>query len=156
MVDLDQAMRHKNLKDEEYWEEKVDRHNTAHLKRIVADIGWPTVSKVGKRASSGAWLIAQHVDNVDRVFQRKCLWMMRACDAREVRLDDVAYLEDRVRLNNGQKQLYGTQFIQVDGKHVLRPIHDRAHVDRRRKAMGLGTLRQGIAMMYRKYPMKKG
>ena len=56
--------------------------------------------------------------------------------------------------NNGLPQIYGTQFRQVDGKHVPKDIEDIEHVNERRKAMGLDTLEENIERMYKKYPIK--
>ncbi len=153
MVELDQKARAKNRRDGKTWDKRIDVRNTKRLSGIVRQIGWPTRSKVGKRASHGAWLLAQHAD-LDRHFQHSCLLYMRAESPPEVELRDVAHLEDRVRLGFGLSQVYGTQFDQVDGRHIPRPIGDPANVNRRRKSMGLDTLRQNIARMYRKYPMK--
>jgi hypothetical protein len=47
-----------------------------------------------------------------------------------------AYLVDRVAVAENRKQTYGTQF---DGQEPF-PIDDEAHVDQRRKAVGMGTL----------------
>jgi hypothetical protein len=154
MAALDQRMRRKNLKNEEHWDEQVDWHNAARLDKIIKSIGWPTRSKVGKSASCNAWLIAQHADH-DPGFQYECLLLMKAKGPPEVDLTDIAYLEDRVCFNMFGHQIYGTQFTQERGRHIPRPIHDRVHVDDRRAKMGLGTLRQAIRGMYRRYPFEK-
>lgn len=39
--------------------ERVDRDNTAALKRIVAEHGWPGRTLVGEEAAEAAWLLAQ-------------------------------------------------------------------------------------------------
>lgn len=72
----------------------------------------------------------------------------------EVTLFTIAYLEDRVRVNLKQNQLYGTQCNEIEGRFVPRPIEDLQNVNKRRKAMGLGTLEEGIAHMYKKYNKK--
>ena len=46
----------------------IDKQNNAELKRIIREYGWPTISLVGKKASSNAWLLAQHADK-DQKFQ---------------------------------------------------------------------------------------
>jgi len=50
--------------------------------------------------------------------------------------------------------LYGTQFRQIDGKHVPKDIEDIEHVDERRAEMGLDTLMENIARINSKYPLK--
>ncbi len=154
MVKIDQKVRFKNNKDGKVWNRQIDIRNTKNLAKVIRSIGWPTRSKVGKRASHGAWLLAQHAD-LDRHFQHLCFLSMKSEKPPEVERRDVAHLEDRVRRGFGLRQTYGTEFTQIDGKHVPLPIEDSANVSRRRKTMGLDTLRQNIARMYKKFPIKK-
>jgi len=118
------------------WNAGIDHKNTARLKAIVADIGWPTIAKVGKKAAAAAWLIAQHAD-ADHTFQAQCLELMREAPRDDIDLSDLAYLEDRVRVNAGKLQLYGTQFYTKDTVLQPRPIEESKQLDRRRKAMNL-------------------
>ena len=145
MAKNDQAMR-KRWEAGDYSGKNFDQEHTDRMKEIVERIGWPTISKVGRDASHSAWLLVQHADH-DIDFQKRCLGLAKSCLQTEVRSDDVAYLEDRVRVNQGLEQLYGTQFHEVAGKHVPLPIEDEARVDVRRAEMGLGTLEGSIAKM---------
>lgn len=107
----------------------VDQKNLVRMKQIVAAFGWPVISLVGKRASHMAWLLVQHADT-DLKFQEYCLSLMKeAAKNKEVMLSDVAYLTDRVLVNQGKSQIYGTQFY--------KPIRDRQNLDTRRASMGL-------------------
>lgn len=117
----------------------VDRRNTQWLKNVVKRYGWPSISLVGKEGSTEAWLLVQHAD-LDPGFQRRCLELMAKLPEGEISKTDFAYLTDRVLLAEGKKQLYGTQFIWVDGKFKPNPIEDEANVDKRRKAIGLKPL----------------
>jgi hypothetical protein len=146
MAAVDQDMR-KRSQTENYWDVSVDAGNTARMKDIVTQIGWPTCSRVGEEAASHAWLLVQHADR-DVEFQEHCLALMKQEPPGEVLPRDMAMLEDRIRVNRNQPQLYGTQFRSVDGKPTLLPIEDEAHVDERRKQVGLGSLEEGIAEMY--------
>jgi translation initiation factor 6 (eIF-6) len=97
---------------------------------------------VGKEASHLAWLIVQHADH-DVEFQEKCLKLMKQ-KLKEKKIDpiEVAYLTDRVRVNKGKKQIYGTQFyLNKNGKLIPRPIYDKKNLDKRRKKLDLGILR---------------
>ncbi len=117
---------------------EIDKRNTARVKEIVATSGWPTISKYGEQAAHAAWLLVQHADN-DPQFQGKALALMRDLPDGEVSRQDIAYLEDRVRVNTGRPTLYGTQFYNdsqgVFGPH---PIEGRDTLDERRAAVGLG------------------
>lgn len=153
MTAIDQDMR-KRSQAEDYWDESVDAKHTARMKEIVTQIGWPTVSKVGQDSSHHAWLLVQHADH-DVEFQTQCLTLMKQEKPNEVNSRDIAMLEDRIRVNNNQPQIYGTQFRDVDGKHRPLPIEDEVNINERRKQMGLGTLEEGIAEMYEKYGAPK-
>ena len=103
MFDEDQTMRLSGT-----WDIEVGKRNTARMKEIVATFGWPTISKYGEQAAHAAWLLVQHADE-DPQFQEKVLALMKDLPE-EVSKQDVAYLEDRVRVNTGRPTLYGTQF----------------------------------------------
>lgn len=150
MVDIDQEMRERQLTEEDYWDVSIDSKNTARMKEIIAEIGWPMKSKVGEIGESNAWLLVQHADQ-DVTFQRHCLQLMKDAPATEVDQINIAYLEDRVRVNQGRGQLYGTQFKHVDGKYIPKAIEDEANIDVRRALIGMGPLQEQIDMMYRKY-----
>lgn len=120
---------------------EVDRRNTEQLKAIVEEHGWPTVSLVGNDGARVAWLLAQHGDH-DPDWQRRCLELMEPhVSTGEADPIDHAYLTDRVRVNAGRQQLYGTQFETVDGKRVPRPIKNAETVDERREALGMRSMR---------------
>jgi len=137
MMEADQAVRTSRKSAAELGD--VDTAHTARLKEIVAVYGWPLRSMVGVSGSQGAFLIAQHADR-DVEFQSFCLELMRAAPPWEISIADMAYLTDRVRVNTGREQVYGTQFHEVGGELVPRPIEDEALVDERRASVGLGPL----------------
>ena len=154
MADRDQEMREKAVDDKESWDDRIDPDNTARMKEIIEQIGWPTVSKVGSKASTDAWILVQHADK-DIVFQKYCLDLMKQEPTGEVALHDIAYLEDRIRIHSGKPQLYGTQFNWTPDNKPLQDIEDPENVDQRRAEMGLKTLAENIEEMYRKYKMNK-
>lgn len=61
----------------------------------------------------------------------------------------IAMLEDRILVNSGKKQLYGTQYFYTDDKgmkkRVIYPIEDIMNIDDRRKAVGLQSLREAYS-----------
>ena len=59
----------------------------------------------------------------------------------------LAYLEDRVRVNAGQPQLYGTQVTVTDGELGPSPIDDRERLDERRAEAGLEPFADSEARM---------
>jgi hypothetical protein len=133
---------------------KIDEDNTKWLRHVVEKHGWPTFTMVGKDGAHAAWLLVQHADK-DRKFQRECLDLMKNLLPNEADRKDYAYLTDRVLLAEGKKQLYGTQFHQVNGRWEPRLLEDPLGVDERRKEMGLGTLEEYRKQMESVYGPKK-
>lgn len=123
------------------WEKQtaIDQHNLKRLEAIIARYGWPGTSLVGKQGALAAFLILQHAELAP---QKKYLPLVRAAVAQgELAVQHLALLEDRVRVREGQMQLYGTQLhSDAQGQFLLYPIEDEAHVDQRRAAMGLPPL----------------
>jgi hypothetical protein len=119
------------------------------LKRILVKYGWPGRSLVGTDAATAAWLIVLHADS-DAVFQRRALNLMQTLPAYEVENTHIAYLTDRVFINeeliykDGKKQMYGTILINENGKLVPKPIWEEANVDKRRAELGLEPLAEYI------------
>ena len=135
----DQAMRNKSIDDMSHWDSSIDEENTAWLESTVEQDGWPTISAVGEEASQAAWLLVQHADHKPD-FQTKCLAMMKLMPEGEIKLANIAYLEDRVKVAEGKSQVYGTQFHkQGDDNLKPQPIEDEANLEARRSAMGLET-----------------
>jgi hypothetical protein len=154
MAQEDQGIRIKEINNPDFNGGDIDRVNTERMKRIISQIGWPTISKVGKDASFNAWLLVQHADH-DIEFQKQCLSLMEQEPNTEVSSHDVAYLTDRVRVHSGQPQIYGTQFKPDNPPFVPEEIENKENVEERRKQMGLGTLESSIDEMYRKYKIEK-
>ena len=111
----------------------------ARLAEIVEEHGWPGRSLVGEKAAGGAFLVLQHADPAT---QQKYLPVLReATAAGEAGRTDLPLLEDRVRMESGEKQLYGSQLTRgPDGTPELWPIEDEDHVDERRAKVGLEPL----------------
>lgn len=132
----DQRMRKKRVFDA-----SVDIVNTTILKKIVKQYGWPTTSLVGKKASFNAWLIAQHADH-DLKFQKMALVLLSKEHQKtpsEPPKEQIAYLTDRICVNEGREQIYGTQFyVSPDGRYLCRPIANIVNLDVRRAQMNLG------------------
>lgn len=118
-----------------------DYARAVRLEQIVTESGWPTYSQVGEEGGSAAWLVAQHADS-DKVLQRRLLAAMRpAVEAGQADDSELAYLEDRVAVNAGQPQAYGTQVRCRGGKPTpATPLTDAPRIDIVRAEVGLAPL----------------
>ncbi len=134
-----------------------DKRHIKRLKQIVKDFGWPSKSLVGWKGAHAAWLLVQHAD-FDLSFQKKCLKLLRK-SVREGQASqaDLAYLTDRVRMNEGERQIYGTQtrWRNSSNSWVAYPILDSANVDKRRKEVGLGPLSDYLKFLRRELSHEK-
>lgn len=153
MYEKDQGMRRRAILNKGIIENKEDNQldlaNTERMKEIILNIGWPTVSKVGDDISDKAWLLVQHADH-DVEFQKQCLKLMKEA-SEDVKKENIAYLEDRIRVNEGRKQFYGTQFTGEGENYGPYPIEDADKVDERRMSMGMGTLAEYKKFLVQKY-----
>lgn len=129
---------------------ETDRENTAWLKADLASHGWYRVSVFGDQPGRAAWLMIQHADR-DPVFQREMLVLLEPLAAeREIEPWDVALLYDRVAVNAGRPQRYGSQGLCL-ARNVWgpRPLEDEAGVDAARASVELPPLADYAAHMSR-------
>lgn len=117
----DQKMRNDAIAGKAQWNASVDKENTEFLRKVIKAHGWPGISSVGHEVAHAAWTLAQHADH-DPAFQTHCLELMKSLPEDEVSSANIAYLEDRVRVNHGLPQLYGTQFYKEGELFGPRPI----------------------------------
>lgn len=102
------------------------------MRKIVAEHGWPGRSLVGPDGAMAAWVLAQHLDE-EPALQRQCLGLLeRAVADGEADAESLAYLTDRVLVNEGKPQRYGTQGNGAAG--------DVSRVNANRKVVGLPPL----------------
>jgi len=126
-----------------------DSLNYLRVNEILEKHGWLGPDEVTEYASRALWLVLQHADrNVKN--QEKWLPTMReAVLAGKAKAADLAYLEDRVLKNQGKPQRYGSQMYTdpTTKEFVLYPVEDPANLDARRKAVGLGPIKNYLEQM---------
>jgi hypothetical protein len=145
----DQAIRrgHNPGKPDPAYVKRMQQEDRAREQRLAAIIeakGWPLISMVGYEAAGSAWTIAQHGSPA---FLKRCLPLMQAAgDKLEINPQHLALSIDRVRVEAGKPQVYGSQLHEGKGGK-LEPdrIEDREHVDERRAAMGMEPLADYLA-----------
>ena len=118
----------------------VDRDNTDFLLGVIQEVGWIDATRFGSATSDDAFLIVQH--SPDLRLMCTALPLIEA-DVRAGKLggQSFALLYDRVQLNLGHPQRYGSQLSTLpSGETVLMPCEDRASVDERRSEFGMGPL----------------
>ena len=120
--------------------ERVDTANTARMKEIIAQYGWPGRSLVGEDGATDAFLLVQHADQ-DIAFQKGCLELLREAVAiGEAPPHHLAFLTDRICLAEKRPQVYGTQMVLVDGQYRFAKIESPEQINARRAEAGLNPL----------------
>jgi hypothetical protein len=122
-------------------------HN-ARMRTILETHGWPGRSLVGEDGCRAAGFIVQHAI-LDPDLQRIGLALLSAAvEKREAEPFMLAFLTDRVLMQEGKPQIYGTQYIgATTGGVEPWPIADAATVDERRHAVGLPPLAENTARL---------
>jgi hypothetical protein len=119
-----------------------DSLNLLRVTAILDSAGWLGAEEVGATGSQALFLVLQHADRLPDVQARYLPVMRQAVEEGRARPHELAMLEDRVAVNHGQPQPYGSQIGWKDGKPFMRPIADELHVNERREAVGLEPLEQ--------------
>ncbi|TDS14863.1 DUF6624 domain-containing protein [Sphingobacterium paludis] len=159
MVAIDQVaakVRTGKYKDytEEQWQafkDSVFQTNHKVLEGYFSRYGYLGYQQVGKESSNHFWLLVQHCDH-DPAFQRKVLKAMQKEVKREnANPENYAYLFDRVQVNAGEKQRFGTQvdyLVRTTGRAIPKfGLLDSARVDQLRKEHNLGSLKDYLNLM---------
>jgi hypothetical protein len=126
----------------------VDAASTELMRTLLKEFDWLDSHRFGARVASQAWILVQHADDHPD-FQQLALDRMEPHLASGgVRPADYAHLWDRVAVNTGKPQRYGTQpttTCNPDGTLDLRAVEDPARLDDRRRTMGLGPAADELA-----------
>lgn len=133
---------------------EIDSLNLSRITEIIDTYGWPGKSIVGEEANHIVWLVVQHSDIE---IQEKYLPLLReSVRNNESSAKDLAFLEDRILVNNNQPQLYGTQVV-CDSNNNCRfaEIENEKKVNKRRSNIGLGTIEDYARSMHIEYKTKK-
>lgn len=132
---------------------EIDSANTARMKEIVKQYGWPGPELVGVDGTEAAFLLVQHAEHE---FQKQMLPLVeKAYRQKKLQGQDYALLLDRVLVAEGKPQVYGTQAKRFDQwkneEPVFDPIEDEANVDKRRAEVGLFSMAEYRALLKQIY-----
>ena len=129
------------FEDEKFNKEldEVDAKNTERLKELIKENGWFTLDAIGIDGLRVAFLLITQSPSLD--FQKEMLpYIKGSADRGELATEAYATLADRILLKEGKAQIYGTQAQFIEGKVVISPTDDIAHVDERRHKLGMPPL----------------
>ena len=134
-----------DLAEQLAWRRLTARHGD-RLGEIMDEYGWPTAELVGEEAARAAWLIAQHADRQPDIQRRALKLMEQAVSAGSASPRELAFLRDRTLVNDGRKQVYGTQIAAVkDGSPVPWPCEEPKCMDELRAEVGIEPFDEYVA-----------
>ena len=136
--------------------EETDSANQASVSNILDTYGWPT--GLSDAANKAIFLV---IDHSDLKTMNKYIELFRdAVEKGYIQMDDLVTMEDRMLMNAGKPQKYGTQAYSLveDGKTVtyIWPVEDPDKLDALRKSVGLIPIeeyleivkQQGVEIIY--------
>ena len=119
------------------------------MEALLENIDWVDRERYGSSVSAHAWLLVQHADD-HPTLQTLALQRMRPYfESGGIKAANYAYLWDRVAVNAGRLQRYGTQpkWECVDGALELQPLEEPETLDQRRAELGMPPVEQDLARM---------
>lgn len=130
----------------ETWLDRV-RERSSVVESLLDTHGMASVRSDRSGAYKAMLVLILH--SGDTRLMKKYLKQHQSTDASNVLMQDRAFIEDKIMLEEMGVQLYGTQFKLVDGAVTLLPIFDEKNVDKRRLKIGLSFLEQYVSSVAR-------
>lgn len=119
----------------------IDSTNQRRVSEILNLYGWLGVNTIGKRANHALFFIIQHAPLETQL--KYFPWLKASVEAGESQPSHMALMVDRIRMRQGEKQVYGSQVVfDKEGKQILHPIEDEKNVNLRRASMGMQPLEE--------------
>ena len=132
--------------NKEQWQrfrDSVHTNITVRIEKMFGKYGFLGYDKVGEEGSKHFWLLVQHSDKLPEFQKRVLKAMDKEVKKGNASPSDYAYLYDRVKVNAGEKQRFGTQLSYDPAGQPFPKIGlvDSANVDKFRKAYKLEPLK---------------
>lgn len=127
----------------------LDRINLAKVEAIFAQYGYPGKSLVGEKHMSTAFMVIQHNDQEAQ--EKHVALLTDAASKGELRASSLAILIDRIKTGRGEKQVYGSQMLEMKDGVKIFPIEDEPNVDIRRAKIGMQPLAKYLKTWKIKY-----
>lgn len=135
---LDQNMRN----GERFPDPKVDRSNLIFVVSALETCLAAEDTDLPQKVYNTIWLVVQHSpydQYMEQYIERFRQWAGRG----DLSKSQVALMEDRILMNKGEPQIYGSQIVsQNGGPNELYDLRDPEYVDYRRAQMGMGPLQE--------------
>ncbi|MDC7998024.1 DUF6624 domain-containing protein [Gilvibacter sediminis] len=137
-----EGYKHLSLEQWKAVKDSIYKTNQKRLVEMIDAYGYLGFDRVEEAGESNFWVMVQHCDH-DPEFQQAVLALMKVeVDKGNASPHNYGLLVDRVNLNTGKPQVYGTQVTYNHDIAQALPINlaDSATVNERRSALGMEPL----------------
>lgn len=119
-----------------------DVQNLSKVISLIEQCGMPTAAEVGPQQMMAIWLVFQHADQKYRKAYFPLL--KEAAENGDLQLTQIAMMQDRILMDEGKPQLYGTQVKTNSATEdfELYDLENPESVDQRRAEVGFGPLKE--------------
>lgn len=133
----------------------LDSAHSKELREMLHGRPWFSATELNMRDRISAFMLLQH--SPDTAMQGAALPVLKeqASTMGAQAKQFVASLEDRLLIEEGKPQTYGTQVRVENDSLIVYPIADSANVDSRRSSIGLPPLKQYLKMLRTMIPKSK-
>jgi len=130
--------------------EEADAENEKALLAMIPPEGWFLKSRYGDKGAKAAFMIVQHSN---LALWRRFVPVLEPLVAKgEVDGQSYGLMYDRLAINEGRPQRYGSQMTCKGGKYVVDTLEAPETVDERRKAMGFTQSLAEYEAVFAQYP----
>ena len=121
--------------------QEINRKNVTIVKKIITEIGFPTIHLTSQKAYKAAVLVILHSGDLE--FLNQSIKNLQDIDPLSIQKRDIAYMIDKVRVIQKLPQLYGTQYtISKDGVLVYIEIEKPEDLEKRRAEYGMESFEE--------------
>jgi hypothetical protein len=138
--------KYKKLSENEWntFKDSVFTTNQKRISEIFEKHGFVGFNLAGEDGSRNFWMIVQHSDHNPEFQKEVLIEMKKEVDKQNAISTSYGLLVDRVNLNTGKAQVYGTQvtYNMNNGQAYPKKLKDSITVNERRKSIGLESIEE--------------
>ncbi len=133
----------------------IDRGNLIKVVSLIEKCGMPTLKEVNQEEMSAIWLVFQHANNYHR--KQYLPQLKKSAQNGDLRMSQMALMEDRILMTDGKPQIYGSQISQnrENGGWMIYELQNPETVDKRRAEVGLGPLNEYVSQWEIEFKIKQ-
>ena len=122
--------------------DNIQKRNLLVVENIISKYGWLSSKIIGSKANTALFLVIQHADN--NIMEKYNVIIQEAFKKGNIDNNSYAMFQDRLLLNKGKKQIYGTQFIFDESKkrYVLDSSISIEEINKQRNNIGLNSIEE--------------